>query len=153
MSIIAELRRRNIFRVALLYMVATWLVLQLAVVLFEQIGIPAWAFRLVFALLLICFPLVIAFSWVCEITPEGLKRGQEVDVEASISARTGQKISRITQILLALAILTVIAGQLIPEAKAKQAVFIANPDIGTLACPDLRDLSDGRFKYYDEPQG
>ena len=65
--------------------------------------------------------MVIAFSWVCEITPEGLKRGQEVDVEASISARTGQKISRITQILLALAILTMIAGQLIPEAKAEQA--------------------------------
>jgi len=114
MSIIAELKRRNIFRVALLYTVAAWLVLQVADVLFELLGIPGWAFRLTFALLLICFPLFMAFSWVCEITPEGLKREQDIDTEVSITASTGRNINRITLVLLALTILTIIAGQLIP---------------------------------------
>ena len=69
MSIISELKRRNVFRVALLYTIAGWLILQVADVLFEQLGVPSWAFRLVFGLLLICFPLVLVFSWIFELTP------------------------------------------------------------------------------------
>lgn len=100
MQILAELNRRNIFRVALLYIVASWLVLQVFDLLFGLLGVPAWAFRLIFALLLICFPLVLAFSWVFEITPQGLKREQSIEVQTSITTRTGRKITRITLILL-----------------------------------------------------
>jgi len=89
MSIFIELKRRNVFRVALLYMVAVWLVLQIVDILFEQLGIPAWVFRFIFALLIICFPLVLVYSWIFEVTPEGIKREQQVEKQASITHLTG----------------------------------------------------------------
>jgi adenylate cyclase len=114
MSTFAELKRRNIFRVALLYLVAGWLILQLSAALFHHLGIPDWAFRFTFALLLICFPLVMVFSWIFEITPEGLKHGRKIEVQASITRQTGQRVTRITMILMALAILTFIIDKAIP---------------------------------------
>ena len=120
LSVFAELKRRNVFRVALLYIIAGWLVLQLVSILFEQMGIPGWAFRLVFALLIFCLPVVLAFSWVCEITPEGLKREQLVETETSITARTGRKITHITVILSVLAILMLVVGQMTPGTTAEQ---------------------------------
>lgn len=120
LSLFAELKRRNVTRVALLYMVAAWLVLQLVDILFEQMGIPGWAFRLVFALLILCLPVVLAFSWVCEITPEGLKREQLVETEASITNRTGRKITHITVVLLVLAILMLVVGQMTPGTTAER---------------------------------
>ena len=116
MSLFAELKRRNVFRVALLYIIAGWLILQVADVLFEQLDIPGWAFRFVFALLLICFPLVMVFSWVFEITPEGIKREHDIAAQSSITAHTGRKINRATTVLLILTILVVIADRLMPES-------------------------------------
>jgi len=104
MSIIAELNRRNIFRVALLYLVASWLTLQVFDLLFGLLGIPDWVFRFSFALLLICFPLALGFSWLFEITADGLKREQAIAAQASITTMTGRKITRITFILLLVAI-------------------------------------------------
>ena len=108
MSIFAELNRRNIFRVALLYIVASWLTLQVFDLLFGLLGIPDWVFRFTFALLLICFPLALGFSWLFEITADGLKREQAIAAQASITTMTGRKITRITLILLLVA--TPIAG-------------------------------------------
>ncbi len=119
-SVFAELKRRNVFHVALLYMVAAWLILQLIDVLFAQLGVPGWAFRLVFALLLICFPAVLAFSWVCEITPEGIKREQHIETDDSITTRTGRKINHITLVLLAFVVLLLIADQMTPGTKVEQ---------------------------------
>jgi len=125
MSVFAELKRRNIFRVALLYIVAAWLILQLADALFGLLGVPEWVFRMIFALLLICFPAVLAFSWVCEITPEGIKREQNVESEASITAHTGRKISRITLVLVALAILLLVTDRMTPDTTSQQDPAIA----------------------------
>ena len=113
MSTIAELKRRNIFRVALLYIVSVWLILQVAEILFELLGVPGWVFRFIFALLIICFPLALVFSWIFEITPEGLKKGQHVEAHASITAQTGRKINVLTVVLLACAILAAIVNQLL----------------------------------------
>ena len=113
MSIFAELNRRNIFRVALLYIVASWLVLQLLDMLSHMLGIPDWVFRFIFALLLICFPLVLAFSWFFEITAAGLKREQSIDTEESITQRTGKKITGITLKLLIFAVVIAAINYLI----------------------------------------
>ncbi len=108
MSVLKELNRRNVFRVALLYVVAAWLVLQIVDVLLAQAGVPGWAFRFVFALLIICFPLVLVFSWIFELTPEGIKREQQIEAQASITTQTGRKLNRASVILLAINL--VIAG-------------------------------------------
>ena len=119
-SIFAELKRRNVFRVALLYIVAAWLLLQFASVLSSALGVPDWVHRFLLTLLVICFPLLLAFSWVCEITPHGLKREHQVEAGTSITAQTGRKINRITLILLAFAILMFIADNFLSGDSSKQ---------------------------------
>lgn len=74
----AELKRRNVIRMALLYFVGSWLVLQVADVLFGIIGVPDWSLRLVFGILLLGLPVALVFAWVFELTPEGLKRERPV---------------------------------------------------------------------------
>ncbi len=91
-----ELKRRNVIRVAVAYLVAAWLVLQVADLVLENIGAPDWvmqAFMLLFAL---GFPLVLIFSWAYELTPEGLKREKEVDRSKSVTHETGRKLDQIT---------------------------------------------------------
>ena len=73
MTLISELKRRNIFRVAVLYIVAGWLLLQLADVMFSAMD-AGWVYRFLFGILIICFPLILVFSYIFEITPEGLKK-------------------------------------------------------------------------------
>ena len=104
MSVLSELRRRNVFRVAALYLVAGWVLLQVADLLFGALGVPQWGLRFVLGLLLLGFPLVVIFSWVYELTPEGLKREHEVDRHASISHETGRRINLLIAVLLAIAI-------------------------------------------------
>ncbi len=115
MSLFRELKRRNVFKVATLYIVAGWLALQVADVLFEHLGVPDWTFRFLFGLLVICFPLVLLFSWVFEITPEGIRRESEVEEGFSIAHKTGQRINQAIAAVLVLAILAVIADRLIPR--------------------------------------
>lgn len=115
MSFFDELKRRNVFRVALLYVIASWLTLQVADVLFEAMELPAAWLRLVLALLILGFPLALIFSWVFEITPEGIKREKDIDRSRSITHRTGRKIDVLIAVLLVLAIAAVLIDRLIPE--------------------------------------
>lgn len=114
MSFFEELKRRNVVRMAVLYGVASWLILQLADVLFDQLGVPAWAFRLVLGLLVLGFPFALIFSWVFELTPEGLKRERDIERDQSITPHTGRKIDLMIVVLLVLAIGGLIADRLIP---------------------------------------
>lgn len=102
MSLIAELRRRNIFRVAVLYAAASWLLLDLCALCVAELGLAPWVFRFLAALALICFPLAMVLSWIYEITPEGLRRERDVIREQSITPLTGRRLVRITLVLIAL---------------------------------------------------
>ena len=124
MSIFAELKRRNVFRVALLYLVACWLLLQLATITFELLGVPNWVYRFLFALLLILYPLVLGFSWMFEITREGIKREQYIDTRLSITHLTAQKISRITKTLLFAAILLFVVNHFISTSAAESSAIM-----------------------------
>ena len=115
MSFFEELKRRNVIRMAVLYGIASWLILQIADVLFDQLEVPGWAFRFVLVLLAIGFPFALIFSWVFELTPEGIKREHEIDREQSITHETGRKINVTIIVLLVLAIGGLIADRLIPE--------------------------------------
>ena len=92
MSLISELKRRNVFRVALLYLVAGWVILQVSQLLFDVLKLPDWTSRLVLGLLMLGFPLALIFSWVYELTPDGLKRDAHVPPEHSIGSETGRRI-------------------------------------------------------------
>ncbi len=118
MSFFEELKRRNVVKVAVLYVVASWLILQVADVLFPNLGAPDWAFGFVLGLLILFFVPALVFSWVYELTPEGLKREKEVDRSQSIAGTTGRKVNILIVVLLVLAIGAVVVDRLIPEQPA-----------------------------------
>lgn len=105
MTLFAELRRRNIFAVVLLYIAAGWLLLETGALLVDYADLPAWVYRFLFAVLIIAFPLAIVLSWMYEITPEGLRREHEVDRERSIARRTGAKLLRLALLAVLLVVL------------------------------------------------
>jgi TolB-like protein/Tfp pilus assembly protein PilF len=115
MSFYEELKRRNVAKVAVLYVIASWLLLQVTDVLSSLLPVPEWAGSLVVMLLLLGFFPVMIFSWVYELTPEGLKREKDIDRSQSISPETGRKINVLIVVLLVLAIGGLIADRLIPE--------------------------------------
>jgi TolB-like protein len=99
-----ELKRRNVGRVAILYLVVCWLILEPVHVIFHMLEVPVWANRLVIILMTLGFPAVTIFAWVYELTPEGLKPATEVDPHQSIRAQTGQRLNRAIIAVLALAL-------------------------------------------------
>jgi TolB-like protein len=103
-SFLTELKRRNVFRVGALYLVAGWLVLQVADVLAGLLGLPDWTLRFVAFLLMLGFPLALVFSWVYELTPEGIKRESEIDRTQSVTQQTSKKLGVATVALLAAAV-------------------------------------------------
>jgi len=103
MSLLSELKRRNVLRVALLYVLAGWLLLLCTDLLVAASGAD-WVYRFVAGIWIICFPLLLVFSWIYEITPEGLKKERDVVRERSITEQTGQHINLAIKIAFALAV-------------------------------------------------
>ena len=115
MSVIAELKRRNVVRVAVMYGFGAWLILQVAELLFGVLDLPGWTSKFVLGLLILGFPLVLIFSWVYELTPEGLKKQHDVDLNQSITHETGRKINYLIGALAVLAIVVVAVERFIPR--------------------------------------
>ena len=92
MSIVQELNRRNVFRVAIAYIIVAWLVMQVADVVLNNITAPDWVFQVLMLFLAVGFPFAVIFAWAFELTPEGLKKEKNVDRTKSISELTGRKL-------------------------------------------------------------
>src|SRR5438105_4620949 len=92
----AELKRRNVYKVAAAYAVVSWLLIQAASILLPAFEAPAWAIKVLLVALALGFPLAIIFAWAFEITPEGIKREKDVDRHQSIAHHTGRKLIGIT---------------------------------------------------------
>ena len=95
MSFFNELKRRNVFRVGIAYIVIAWLLAQVADLAFENFGTPDWAIKTLLFVLVLGFPLAVFFAWAFELTPEGLKKEKEVDRSQSITHHTGRKLDYI----------------------------------------------------------
>jgi len=83
----AELRRRNVYKVAIAYAIVAWLLMQIATQVFPFLEIPNWAIRLVIMLLALGFPIALIIAWAFELTPEGLKRTEAADREPAKPSR------------------------------------------------------------------
>ena len=118
MSLIAELKRRNVFRVALAYLALAWLTIEAASILLPGFGVPDWAFRFVVIILALGFVPALIFSWAYEVTPEGLKREQDVVREHSRTQETGRRLDLLTIGLVVVALVVVVTDRflVIPEA-------------------------------------
>src|SRR5580704_19063290 len=83
MNFFSELKRRNVYKVAVAYAVVGWLIAQIATQIFPFLEIPNWIVRLVIVLIAIGFPIALVIAWAFEATPEGIKRTEDVDLVAS----------------------------------------------------------------------
>ena len=120
MSLLEELKRRNVIRVAVLYLVSSWVLLQLADVLSSLLNAPDFAGSIVIMLLVLGFFPALIFAWVYEMTPDGLKREVDVDRSQSQTPETGKKINTVIIVLLVIAIGGLIADRLIPESSVSR---------------------------------
>src|SRR5213082_4105282 len=100
----AELKRRNVIRAAGLYLVGAWLLTQVASTVLPMFGAPDWLPRSIVILLAIGFLPLLIFSWIFEMTPEGLKRDEDVPLERSIAPQTGRRMNRMIIAVLVLAL-------------------------------------------------
>jgi len=103
--------------VAVLSVIAAWLLLQVTDVLSSLLTVPDWTGSLVVLLLILGFFPAMIFSWVYEMTPEGLKKEKDIDRSRSITPETGHKINILIIVMLALAIGAVVVDRLMPEAE------------------------------------
>jgi TolB-like protein len=117
MALFGELKRRNVIRVAVLYGVASWALLQVGDLLFGALGVPPWGIRLLLGLLLLGFPLALIFAWVYELTPEGLKLERDVSRDASITTQTARKLDVLTIALLVIVVGLVLADRYVDRRR------------------------------------
>jgi TolB-like protein len=101
MSFFAELKRRNVFRVGIAYVVIAWLIAQVADLVLDNIESPEWVMQVIMLFLAIGLPLALFFAWAFEMTPEGLKKEKDVDRSQSITHHTGRKLDYTIIALLA----------------------------------------------------
>ena len=104
MSLVHELKRRNVIRMAGLYLVGAWLTVQVAGTVLPMFGAPAWLPRSIVVLLAIGFLPALAFAWVFELTPDGIKRDAEVAPGQSIAPQTARRMDRLIIAVLVLAL-------------------------------------------------
>ena len=117
-SFFAELKRRNVYKVAVAYAVVGWLLVQVATQVFPFFEIPNWAIRVVVLVLVLGFPAALILSWAFEITPEGIKREKDVSPSESITAHTGRKLVGITVALAVMAAGLLVFQLLRPKPRA-----------------------------------
>ena len=91
-SFFEELKRRNVFRVAIFYLIGAWLMLQIADIIVPLLNLPGWTGRFILLMLGLGLPIALFFAWAYEITPDGLKKEKDVDRSESIAPKTGRKL-------------------------------------------------------------
>ncbi len=104
MRLFAELKRRNVFRVAIAYVVVAWLLAQVADLMLDTFGAPGWVMKTFLGFLVIGFPLALFFAWAFELTPEGIKKEKEVDPARSVTRQTARKLDRAIIVVLLIAL-------------------------------------------------
>lgn len=104
-NIIKELKRRNVFKVAIAYAVAGWLIIQVFATIAPQLNFPEWVAPLITVIVLIGFPLALVFAWAFELTPEGIQRSEEIEITESVTASTGKKLNGLIIGVLSVAVL------------------------------------------------
>ena len=125
MSLIAELKRRNVIRMAGLYLVGAWLLTQVSATLLPVFEAPGWLMKTIVGILAIGFIPAMVFAWVFELTPQGLKRDAEVSPEQSIAPQTAQKMNRLIVALLILAVVYFGFDKFVLAPKREAALVVA----------------------------
>ena len=124
-ALFAELKRRNVIRMAGLYLVVAWLLVQVAGTVLPMFGAPDWMPRSIVILLALGFVPALVFAWVFEMTPDGIKRDADVPPEKSIASHTAQRMNRLIVASLVLAVIYFCVDKFV-LAPRREAVLVAS---------------------------
>jgi TolB-like protein/Tfp pilus assembly protein PilF len=146
----AELKRRNVYKVAVAYAVVAWLLIQIATQVFPFFKIPDWTVQLIVLLLILGFPVVMILAWAFELTPEGIKR--EAEVDRRITRKTGRKLTALVVVFAAIAAGLMVFRIVRSERRAEtanQSVFSLQKIEGkSIAVLPFENLSDEKQNAY-----
>ena len=134
MNLFKELKRRNVFRMGIAYIVVAWVLLQAIDFALDIISAPNWVMQVFFLAAVVGLPVVLIFSWVFEMTPEGIKLESQIDHNDSVTHSTGRKLDRTIITFLALAVVLLlgerfIAREEIPGAEKASEATITQAEV------------------------
>jgi TolB-like protein/Tfp pilus assembly protein PilF len=150
MNFFAELKRRNVYKVAVAYAVVAWLLIQAASIFLPAFDAPPWVMKIFIIVIIFGFPVALILAWAFEITPEGIKLESEIEPNKSIARRTGRKIVAVT-IALAVVAAGLFVYQLVrsksdTSSSSLVTAAIANKSIAVLPFDNLsRDPDNAYF--------
>lgn len=144
-SFLTELRRRNVLRAGALYAGAAWALAQGTAQLFPVFGVPDWVVRWLIAAAVIGFPFFLVFSWFYEFTPEGLKLESDIHPDESIAHHTGKKMDRGIIAILLLAVVLLLANQLVFRKDSAKLAAVPALSIAVLPLANESDNKDEQF--------
>ena len=141
----AELKRRHVYRAGVIYAMVSWLLIQIATQVFPFFGVPEWDIRLIILILVLGFPIALAFAWAFEITPEGIDKTEEMPAENSPRWKATRRLDFVIIGILALAIAFLLLFRSNPFHKTRSLVGV--PDKGIAVLP-FENFSDDRANAF-----
>ena len=144
--VVAELKRRNVLRVAAFYAAAGWLVVQIATQVLPVFEMPTWTMRFVVVAVVLGFPCALLFAWFYELTPEGLKRESEVDRSESTPRSSGRKLDLWIIGILAAAVVVLLANQVVPHRSRGDSALAK----AIAVLPLANDTGDPANEYFSD---
>jgi len=151
MALVGELRRRNIFKVSLAYMIVSWITVQVADVILPTFQAPDWVMQVLVLFLILAFPVAVLLAWAFELTPQGLEPTSDVDQTQSITVETGQKLNHVVIALLGIAVVVLIIDNYIfpdttvtdPDVAYRRAIAVIPFSNGSIAEENAEFFSAG----------
>jgi len=148
-----ELKRRNVVRVGVAYVVVAWLILQFSDLVLENINAPDWLMQAIMLVLAIGLPVAIVFAWAFEMTPEGIKLEKDVDRSESVTHQTGHRIQNVTIVLLVVALTFSLGERFFSSDEPEPVEEIAEQSKAprSIAVLPFVDMSaDGSYGYFSD---
>ena len=152
MSFFAELKRRNVVRVGIAYVIVGWILAQIAEFAAANFGAPDWVLKIFVVFLILGLPLALLFAWAFELTPDGLKLEKNVNRDESITPRTGRKLDFIIIAVMAIALIYMVADKFIGEPETPEVTEIAEatvPADKSIAVLPFVNMSDDKDYFAD----
>lgn len=150
LDFIKELRRRNVFRVTIAYVMLAWITAQVAELALDSFGSPLWVIQTLLLLLALGLPLAVFFAWAFELTPEGLKKEKDVDRSESITNRTGHKLDYAIIAMLVAALLFVVSDNYDLDESAPDGTSAQSQYVSIAVLPFVNMSNDKDQDYFSD---